>query len=91
MVVIGSFCRGLMLITSNPTATCIKIDFLSTTYKYGKAKVNIKGRGNLGFGWIEKKDLQSNKLKQAFVVVGKAGGAGDIGRVRGFVSDSGFG
>jgi hypothetical protein len=21
-----------------------------------------KGRGNLGFGWIEKKDLQSNKL-----------------------------
>ena len=31
-------------------------------YKYGKAKVNVKGRGNLGFGWIEKKDLQSNKL-----------------------------
>jgi hypothetical protein len=26
----------------------------TTTYKYGKAKVNIKGRGNLGFGWIEK-------------------------------------
>jgi hypothetical protein len=23
---------------------------------------NGKGRGNLGFGWIEKKDLQSNKL-----------------------------
>jgi hypothetical protein len=34
----------------------------TTTYQYGKAKVNIKGRGNLGFGWIEKKDLQSNKL-----------------------------
>jgi hypothetical protein len=29
---------------------------------YGNAKVNVKGRGNLGFGWIEKKDLQSNKL-----------------------------
>ena len=26
------------------------------------ANGNIKGRGNLGFGWIEKKDLQSNKL-----------------------------
>jgi hypothetical protein len=34
----------------------------TTTYQYGKAKVNIKGRGNLGFGWIEKKDLQSNKI-----------------------------
>ncbi|VVH60065.1 Rhs family protein, partial [uncultured Gammaproteobacteria bacterium] len=34
----------------------------TTTYKYGNAKVNVKGRGNLGFGWIEKKDLQSNKL-----------------------------
>ncbi|OIR25073.1 FG-GAP-like repeat-containing protein, partial [Bathymodiolus thermophilus thioautotrophic gill symbiont] len=34
----------------------------TTTYKYGNAKVNIKGRGSLGFGWIEKKDLQSNKL-----------------------------
>jgi hypothetical protein len=29
---------------------------------YGNAKVNVKGRVNLGFGWIEKKDLQSNKL-----------------------------
>jgi hypothetical protein len=28
----------------------------------GNAKVNVKGRVNLGFGWIEKKDLQSNKL-----------------------------
>jgi hypothetical protein len=34
----------------------------TTTYKYGNAKVNVKGRVNLGFGWIEKKDLQSNKL-----------------------------
>jgi hypothetical protein len=25
----------------------------TTTYKYGNAKVNVKGRGNLGFGWIE--------------------------------------
>ncbi|MBA5248933.1 MAG: hypothetical protein FE834_05290, partial [Gammaproteobacteria bacterium] len=34
----------------------------TTTYKYGNAKANLKGRGNLGFGWIETKDLQSNKL-----------------------------
>jgi YD repeat-containing protein len=34
----------------------------TTTYKYGGAKVNVKGRGNLGFAWIEKKDLQTNKL-----------------------------
>ncbi|CAB5499092.1 hypothetical protein THERMOT_975, partial [Bathymodiolus thermophilus thioautotrophic gill symbiont] len=26
------------------------------------AKINIQGRGSLGFAWIEKKDLQSNKL-----------------------------
>jgi hypothetical protein len=31
-------------------------------YIYQAIEVNIKGRGNLGFGWIEKKDLQSNKL-----------------------------
>ncbi|SMN00333.1 Rhs family protein [uncultured Candidatus Thioglobus sp.] len=34
----------------------------TTTYKYGGAKVNLKGRGNLGFRWIETKDTQSNKL-----------------------------
>ncbi|OIR25076.1 FG-GAP-like repeat-containing protein, partial [Bathymodiolus thermophilus thioautotrophic gill symbiont] len=34
----------------------------TTTYKYGNAKINIQGRGSLGFAWIEKKDLQSNKL-----------------------------
>ncbi|CAC9628195.1 hypothetical protein [uncultured Gammaproteobacteria bacterium] len=34
----------------------------TTVYKYGNAKINTKGRGSLGFGWIEKKDLQSTKL-----------------------------
>ncbi|SMN14709.1 Rhs family protein [uncultured Candidatus Thioglobus sp.] len=33
----------------------------TTTYVYGGAKANAKGRGNLGFAWIRKKDLQSNK------------------------------
>ena len=28
----------------------------ATYYKYGDAKVNLKGRGNLGFGWIEARD-----------------------------------
>ncbi len=34
----------------------------TTVYKYGNAKINTKGRDSLGFGWIEKKDLQTNKL-----------------------------
>ncbi|VVM21591.1 hypothetical protein BSPWISOXPB_5847 [uncultured Gammaproteobacteria bacterium] len=28
----------------------------ATYYKYGDAKVNLKGRGSLGFGWIEARD-----------------------------------
>jgi hypothetical protein len=48
---------------SNSTDITVVINIgLTTTYKYGNAKVNVKGRVNLGFGWIEKKDLQSNKL-----------------------------
>jgi hypothetical protein len=40
----------------------------TTTYKYGNAKVNVKGRGNLGFGWIEKKDLVFGDFTEDFIV-----------------------
>ncbi len=33
----------------------------TTTYKYYGAKVNLKGRGNLGFAKIKERNLQSNK------------------------------
>ena len=72
MVSLTSPKRGIVI---KPTQACFVRQVISsvttdnaiggqntTTYKYGKAKVNIKGRGNLGFGWIEKKDLQSNKI-----------------------------
>jgi hypothetical protein len=35
---------------------------LVMTFSLGVLYGFEKGRGNLGFGWIEKKDLQSNKL-----------------------------
>lgn len=29
-------------------------------YRYGEARMQSKGRGNLGFGWVESTDLQTN-------------------------------
>ena len=37
----------------------------TTSYTYGGAKANLKGRGLLGFRWIETKDQQSNKITRS--------------------------
>jgi YD repeat-containing protein len=57
--------------------------------------LTLKGPNGLSTTWqydsLGRKTLESRADGTTTKVHCKAGGAGDIGRVRGFVSDSGFG